>query len=231
MKKKRSKPVFKQYNQNQLLLLPPNLGSMIEEHHPVRIVNRIVDQIDISPLLKTYKGGGTSSYHPKMLLKVWIYGYLQNVYSSRKVEQALKENIHFMWLSGMQFPDHNTINDFRSKRLEGHFKSIFTQVVLLLVEEGLVDIKEIYTDGTKIEANANRYTFVWSKAIARSKERIKKQLEELWAYVQQVYQQEQGEPPEKPDFSEINPEQVQATIDSINAALSGKEIDKKKELN
>jgi len=231
MKKKKklhNKVTFKTYNQNQLLLIPPSWDSFIEENHPVRIVNRIVDQLDLKPLILTYEGGGSSSYHPKMLLKVLVYGYLRNIYSSRKIETALKENIHFMWLSGMQFPDHNTINDFRSKRLEGQFKSIFTQVVLLLVEEGLVDIKDIYTDGTKIEANANRYTFVWAKAIKRNKERIKTQLEELWAYVQQIYQSEEEQVPEKPNFEAISPDQVEATINSINEALADKDIEKKK---
>lgn len=231
MKKKQklhNKVTFKTYNQNQLLLIPPSWDSFIEENHPVRIVNRIVDQLDLKPLIATYEGGGSSSYHPKMLLKVLVYGYLRNIYSSRKIEMALKENIHFMWLSGLQCPDHNTINDFRSKRLEGQFKSIFTQVVLLLVEAGLVDIKDIYTDGTKIEANANRYTFVWAKAIKRNKERIKKQLEELWAYVQQVYQLEEEQAPEKPNFEAISPEQVKATINSINEALADKDIEKKK---
>lgn len=230
-KKSHNKVIFKTYNQNQLLLIPPSWDSFIDNNHPVRVVNRIVDQIDLSPLIATYEGGGTSSYHPKMLLKVLVYGYLRNTYSSRKIETALKENIHYMWLSGMQFPDHNTINDFRSKRLEGQFKSIFTQVVLLLVEEGFVDIKDIYTDGTKLEANANRYTFVWAKAIKRNKERIKEQLEELWAYVQQVYQTEEATLPEKPNFEAISPEQVEATINSINEALADKDIEKKRQIN
>jgi transposase len=138
-------------------------------------------------LEKSYKGGGTSSYHPRMLLKVIVYAYLRNLYSSRKIEQALQENIHFMWLSGQSKPDHNTINDFRGQRLQGHLKKIFHQVVLLLVEQGVISLKDIFVDGTKIEANANRYTFVWGKSIKTSKERIKKQLKKLWSYVVAPY--------------------------------------------
>lgn len=223
MKKRRSKPVFKQYNPNQVLLLPPELGSMIAEHHPVRVVSRVIDQIDISPLLKKYKGGGSSSYHPKMMLKVLIYGYLKNIYSSRKLEEALKENIHFMWLSGMSHPDHSTISDFRSNRLKDIIKDIFTQVVLLLAEEGLVDIKTIYTDGTKLEANANRYSFVWAKAIATNKHKIKEKLSLLWSYVEQVYQAEK-KAIERPDFKEISSEKVSETISKINEALADKEL-------
>ena len=132
----KSKVVFKDYNPKQNLLFPPNLSELIDEKHPVKIVSDIIDGLDIKNLIKTYKPGGTSCYHPKMLLKVLIYGYLSNIYSSRKMEQALKENIHFMWLSAMSRPDHNTLNRFRSERLKGEVKAIFTQIVLLLEKEG-----------------------------------------------------------------------------------------------
>ncbi|MEQ8648100.1 MAG: transposase, partial [Cyclobacteriaceae bacterium] len=157
------------------MLLPPSLEELIEENHPVRVVNDVIDRINIEPLLKQYKPGGTSVYHPRMLLKVLVYGYLSNIYSSRKMEAALKENVHFMWLSAMNRPDHNTIARFRSERLKDALRQVFGQVVELLVEEGLVSIKHIYTDGTKIESSANKYTFVWGRAIKTSKERIAKQ--------------------------------------------------------
>jgi len=220
------KVVFKTYHQNQLSLIPPSYDDLVPKNHPVRIVNTIVDHLDISALEKSYKGGGTSSYHPRMLLKVVIYSYLRNIYSSRKIEQALQENVHFMWLSGQSKPDHNTINDFRGKRLKGKFKNIFNQVVGLLAEQGVLSLKELYVDGTKIEANANRYTFVWGKSIKTSKERIKKQLKELWSYVEKVYTEEQMLP-NQPDFEEIDPEKVAQTIDTINQALKDKEVDKK----
>jgi transposase len=220
------KVVFKTYHQNQLSLIPPSYDDLVPKNHPVRIVNTIVDHLDISSLEKTYKGGGTSSYHPRMLLKVVIYSYLRNIYSSRKIEQALQENVHFMWLSGQSKPDHNTINDFRGKRLKGKFKNIFNQVVELLAEQGVLSLKELYVDGTKIEANANRYTFVWGKSIKTSKERIRKQLKELWSYVEKVYAEEQMLP-NQPDFEEIDPEKVAQTIDTINQALKDKKIDKK----
>ena len=151
-----SKVVFKSYAPNQMQLLPPSLEELIDKNHPVRIVNQIIEQIDIEPLLKKYHGGGSSSFHPRMMLKVLVYAYLSNVYSSRRIEAALKENIHFMWLSGMNQPDHNTLNRFRSERLKEVLKELFGKVVELLVASGHVSLKEVYTDGTKIEANANR---------------------------------------------------------------------------
>lgn len=220
------KIVFKTYNQDQLSLLPPSYGDLVPENHPVRVVNSIVDYLDINSIEKGYKGGGTSSYHPRMLLKVIIYAYLRNLYSSRKIEQALHENVHFIWLSGQSKPDHNTINDFRGKRLKGELKKIFNQVVLLLAGEGILNIKEIYVDGTKLEANANRYTFVWGKNIKNGRERITKQLKEIWRYVEQVYADEE-QTPNTPDFEAIAPDKVAETIEKINQALTGKEVDKK----
>ena len=112
--------------------------------HPVQIVNDVIEKIDPKLLISKYSGGGTSSYHPKMMSEVLVYSYLTNIYSSRKIEAALQENIHFMWLSGMQTPDHNTINNFRGQRLKGEIKDIFSQVVQLLAEEGLISFSLTY---------------------------------------------------------------------------------------
>jgi len=223
---KNRKVKFKEYAQNQIMLIPPSLEEMIDKNHPVRIVNQVIDQIDIDPLFVKYKGGGTSSYHPRMLLKVVVFSYLSNLYSSRRMETPLKENIHFMWISGMNTPDHNTINRFRSERLKLVLKQVFGQVVELLVAEGLVNLKEVYIDGTKIESKANRYTFVWGKAIKTSRERIKKQLEELWVYTQTVAKEElQDTTPTT--FEQIDSQKVTDTINKINNALKDKPVSKK----
>ena len=225
-KSNRTKVVFKDYSPNQILLLPPSLEDMIDPNHPVRVINQVIDSLDIDALIKKYKGGGCSSYHPRLMLKILIYGYLTNLYSSRKIEQAVTQNIHFMWLSGMTYPDHNTINRFRSERLKGALKEVFSQVVLLLVEQGIITLKEAYLDGTKIEANANKYTFVWGRSITKSKERIKKQLDELWNYAESVARDEL-ENNEPTSFEKIDQESVLRTIESIDKALKGKQIDKK----
>ena len=133
-----------------------------------------------------YKPSGTSSYNPAMLLRVLVFAYNNNIYSSRRNEEALQQNVCFVWLSGRVTPDHNTINRFPGQRVKDVLGNISTQVVELLAQEGLLSIKELYTDGTRIEANANRYTFVWGKAIKTSRERIQKQLIELWQYAQKI---------------------------------------------
>lgn len=208
-------------------MLPPSLEELIDKNHPVRIVNQVIDRIDIDPLLKKFKGGGTSSYHPRMLLKVLIYGYVTNTYSSRRMEAALKENIHFMWLAGMNKPDHNTINRFRSERLKEVLKTVFGKVVELLADAGHLSLKEVYTDGTKLEAQANRYTFVWGNAIKTNKAKMEQQLKELWAYAEGVAANElKEEAPES--FAPVSAQQVSETIEKIDKALEGKEITRKK---
>jgi hypothetical protein len=162
-----------------------------------------------------------------MLLKVLIYGYVCNNYSSRKIEAACKENIHYMWLSAMNFPDHNTINRFRCVRLKNALRNVFEEVVQLLVVEGLLSIEDVFTDGTKIEANASKYTFVWKKVIATNKEKMKKQLTEIWQYAQSVATVEDNMP-EPPDFTSIDKDKVQATVDKLNGILNTKpDVEKK----
>lgn len=92
--RKKGKPVFKRFVQNQPMLIPPSYDDLVPRNHPVRVVNEVVERIDIRGLEASYKGGGTSSYHSRMLLKLMVYGYLRNIYSSRKLEQAVNENIH-----------------------------------------------------------------------------------------------------------------------------------------
>ncbi len=95
-----ARPRFKPYLQTQAFLIPPSLDELIDQNHPVRIVSAVIDSIDIDNLLKKYKDRGTTSYNPRMLLKVLVYGYLNNIYSSRKLEAVLKENIHFIHAFG-----------------------------------------------------------------------------------------------------------------------------------
>ncbi|MFC0657538.1 hypothetical protein ACFFF3_16115 [Mongoliitalea lutea] len=104
-------------------------------------------------------------------------------------------------------------------------REIFSQVVLMLYDVGLLDIKDVYTDGTKIEANANRYTFVWGKAVKKSRERIAKQLQELWDYAAETAKEELGQLEEK--FENPSPQKVLETVEKINTALQGKEVDPK----
>lgn len=218
---------FKEYQQHQTTLFPPNPDDLLPQQHPARVISQIVDQVDIHALTKAYPGGGASAYHPRMLLKVLVLAYVSNIYSSRAIAAACQEHLAFMWISANARPDHNTINRFRSDRLKKIFKEIFTQIVILLAEKGVLSLsKEVFVDGTKIEANANRYTFVWAKGIKTQKEKLKKQLDELWAYAEEVAKEElKAAPP--PSIEQIKAEELAQTIQAINEALKDKEIDKR----
>ncbi|HEX8678267.1 MAG TPA: IS1182 family transposase [Segetibacter sp.] len=217
---------FKTYTRDQLQLIPEVLDDRIEDGHPVRVVDKVIDLLDLTALYRTYKGGGTSSHHPKMLLKAVIYAYIKNIYSSRKIEDAINSDINFIWLCGNCKPDHNTINRFRSEKAAPVLKDIFKQIVLLLAAEGLVSLKEAYVDGTKIEANANRYTFVWGNAIKTSKEKMIKQLDELWQYAQSIAKEELRDTAPL-EFKTIDADKVKQTVKNIEEAIKDKEVPKK----
>lgn len=217
--------MFKPYVQNQDFLIPPSWDDKIHKDHPVRIVNRVIDSLDLKALYDSYNNIGPSPYDPKMLLKAIVFAYLNNVYSSRKIEYQIKSNIHFIWLCANSEPDHNTINRFRGKRLSKFLKNIFKEIVLMLAEQGIINIKEIYVDGTKMEANANRYTFVWGKSVARNKKKMLERIDELWSYAQNVAKVEM-EDTATIDYEKVSPEVIAETIKRIEEALKDKEIPK-----
>ena len=156
MKKKETKAVFKPYVMGQPSLMPPDLEEMIPADHLVRVVNEAIERIDLSSILARYKGGGTSSYHPKMMLKALVYAYSQGIFSSRQIAKALRENVYFMWISGQNRPDFRTINRFRGEVMKGIIQEVFAATLDILIEAGYVKLEKYFVDGTTMEANAPR---------------------------------------------------------------------------
>jgi len=223
--RKRPEPVFKEYNQDQGLLLPPNLEEMVPEIHLVRIVNAIIDTMDIRAILKQYKGGGTSSYNPKMLLKAILYAYTQRIYSSRRIAKALRENINFMWLCGMNRPDFRTINRFRLSKLKGIIDELFYSLVEMLEEMKLINLENYFLDGTKIEANANKYTWVWKKSTKRYKENLLEKVKALLVEIDEENETEDKRYKEKDleemgEDAEINSETLKKRVEELNERLN-----------
>jgi transposase len=224
MKKNHGKVTFKRYSQEQAMLLPPSLGELIPDDHLVRVVNRVVEELDISAIVAKYKGGGTSAYHPKMMLKVLIYAYAERIYSSRGIAKAMRENVNFMWLSGQSQPDHRTINGFRGERMKGVIETVFASVVEVLVKEGHIQLEHYYVDGTKIEAQANKHRVVWAKRNRRYQEEIRDKVKEILEEVERVNTEEDerygdGDLPEVDIGKCIDSETLQKTIDEINQKL------------
>ena len=222
-----AKVVFKSYNQNDNLLFPPCLGDFIADNDPVRVLNTVVDNLDISEIESSYEGGGASSYNPRMLVKVVFYAYLQNVYSGRKMEQLLRRDVNFMWLSGMQRPDFNTINLFRKNRLADVVDNLFTQVVAMLVEGKFVSLEVQYIDGTKIEANANKYTFVWKRATKTNRGKLDKKVKAILKEAEKELDMELGEEKEEEITSAEMAERTERILDRMDeAGISDKRLRK-----
>jgi transposase len=222
-KKAKSKQVFKPYQQQQGMLLPPNLEELIPENHLVRVVNGTIDGLNLEPLLATYRGGGTSAYHPMLLLKVLVYAYVMKIYSSRKIAKALREDVNFMWLSGMSRPDFRTINLFRSSRLKEVIDRVFGSMVFFLEAHGYVDLNEYFIDGTKIEADSNRHKAVWAKNTKRYKEKTQQKLRELLRHIEQENEKENKRYGEK-DLAEMGNESTLTSEDVKEQISRLKEI-------
>ena len=218
-----AKLAIKSDNRKQNLLLPPSLDELVPENHMVRVVDAVIDRLDISDILSTYRGGGNSAFHPKMMLKVLVFAYLSNVYSSRRIEELLKRDIYFMWLSGMMRPDFRTINYYRGKRLKEGFDAVFTQVVELLHEEGFVSLKVQYIDGTKIESVANKYTFVWRGSVEKYDARLKAKTAAL---LSQIEQNHAIETLENPVSEELTAEEVAQRVERIKAKVDAAKLSK-----
>ena len=218
-----AKLAIKSDNRKQNLLLPPSLDELVPENHMVRVVDAVIDRLDISDILSTYRGGGNSAFNPKMMLKVLVFAYLSNVYSSRRIEELLKRDIYFMWLAGMKRPDFRTINYYRGKRLKEGFDAVFTQVVRLLHEEGFVSLKVQYIDGTKIESVANKYTFVWRGSVEKYDARLKAKTEAL---LRQIEQNHAIENQENPVPEELTAEEVTKRVERIKEKVDADNLGK-----
>jgi transposase len=218
------------YTMDQLCL-PMDLEEDIPPQHLVRVVNEAVNRLDDSIFASAYPGGGRDSYHPKMLTKVIIYAYTQRIYSSRQIAKAIRENVMFMWIAGRQRPDFRTINRFRSERMKSVLETVFTAVLQLLVESGYVKLDHYFVDGTKLEANANRYTFVWGKAVVKQQAKLQEKVQTLFQTISESERQEESEHagqdlPERGEAAQITSEKLAEATRQLEAKLKEKPKDK-----
>ena len=228
-----AKVQFKTYTPNEIVLFPSNLGERIPKDHPVRLLSRIVDGLDLTELIRTYKSGGTTPFHPRMLLKVVFYAYMNNIYSCRKIEDAMNWNIQYMWLSGNQHPSFSTINRFRSEHMKDCVNSLFIQVVKIMVALGQVSLGVQYIDGTKIESVANKYTFVWKKATLTNKAKLEEKIKSVLKQIDEGIAQDNAPSKEEGTMTDaIDSEHLQQLIDKVNEENSrlaqGSKEDKEK---
>jgi len=186
MGKIKTKAVFKEYNQQQIQLLPPSLDEFIPANDLVRVVNQVVDRLDLSSIINQYDGGGTSAYHPRMLTKVILYGYAMKIYTGRKLAKAIRQDVHFIWLAAFNRPDFRTINLFRSGILKETIEELFKQLLLFLIDHGHVRVENYFTDGTLVSADANKHQVVWRKSAERYKKIAEDKLPELMTQIEEL---------------------------------------------
>jgi transposase len=219
-----AKITFKELSGVQPTLFPENIFDKIAPNHPVRLINEVVDNLDISTIISKYQGGGTSSYHPRMMIKVLFFSYLSNVYSCRKIERVLEENIHFMWLSGCSTPDFRTINYFRGKRLQGEIHKLFAEVVRMLQELNYVSLDVQYIDGTKIEAATNKYTFVWRSSVEKNKVKLEEKIKSVIQDIENQTKEDDQTIAQNELVQVIDSKIIKDKLSQLNARL--KEADK-----
>jgi IS5 family transposase len=159
-----------------------------------------------------------------MMLKVIVYAYTQKIYSSRKIEKALWENIGFMWISGGNRPDFHTINTFRGSVMKEAVREVFASLMEFLVAEGYVKMENYFVDGTKVGANSNPHKVVWAKKTKRYKEKLQEQIEELLDEIERVNTEEEetyGDEnlEELGEKSQVTAEKVRQKVEEINQRL------------
>lgn len=212
---------FKPCMQHQIMLLPPDISELIPEQSMVRVIDSIVDDMDTSKLRALYPGGGAPAYDPVMMLKIVLFAYASGIYSSRKIAKATAENINFMWLCGMQPLDHNTINRFRTQRIRPVFEDIFLEIVMVLEKAGYITLDTYFLDGTKIEANANKYSFVWKKSTDRYQTALRAKVQTHLSEIDKLNDEEEALAPKEPE--QVNAETIREAATKINERLKKKE--------
>jgi len=222
---------FKSYIPNQMILFPQRIDEDIEENDPVRIINAVVDNLKLENFRKLYKERGRSPYNPKMLLKVIIYAYMNNVYSCRKIEKLLLRDIHFIWLAGHNKPDFITINRFRN-RVKNEINNVFTQLVLILASKGFVSLDVEYIDGTKIESKANKYTFVWRKTVVGNRNKLMNKIKVLLEQIDASIAQDNVTEETKTEFTPSQLDEIckelQSSIEEQQSSQPTKKEEKEK---
>ena len=208
---------FKPYTMEQGELIPTFLSEWVPDNHLARLISDIVDQLDLSKITERYSNRGEEAYHPAMLLKLWFYGYATGVFTSRKIRQAIEENIPFRWLCGGNRPDFRTISDFRKNNVE-IMPDLFRQVITIAMDLGYVSLGHVSIDGSKIKADASKHK-------AMSRERMKKEIERLENEIREALEKA-GQDDEQESQMALFPELInqevvdrQARLDKIKESL------------
>ena len=171
---------FRTIDRQTGFLLPPSVDEWLPEKHLARFVVEVIEGLDASAMCGAYRGSGSASYHPRLLLGILIYGYATGVFSSRKLERATYDSVAFRFIAANDHPDHDTIAAFR-RRFAKEIETLFVQVLLLAREMGLLKVGAVALDGTKIHANASKHSALSYEQAGKIEAQLKAEVAELMA--------------------------------------------------
>ncbi len=207
---------FRNYSQDLVISLPLHLEEVVGDNALAHLINKIVDDIALKSLEVYYLGTGCPPYHPKMLIKVWLYAYCSKVYTSRPLAKKLREDLVFMWLSGGQRPCFKTLSAFRSCRMKELVDEVFLTLLAYLVAHEYIDLSDLYLDGSKWEANANKHKITWAKNTNRYKEGVLDQIKDLLREFEELQKQEDAKYGANDLKEHQSPQAIQIVLNSAD---------------
>ncbi len=213
---------FKSNSSGQSFLLPPSLDEFVPQDSLARVVLEVVDYLDLKSLYLKYSSDGCPAYHPKIMLRILFYAYSNGIQSSRMIAQRLRQDTHFMYLSGMQIPDFRTISDFRKDNLD-LIKGYFKQIVLYCIELDMVSVGHISIDGTKIKAAASKKQTKDMASIEKELKKLEQEISDILTKAEKIDQDEDKEYGKTKSGDEL-PEEIQDKINRKNRLEQAKEI-------
>jgi transposase len=176
---------FRPINRDTGFLLPPSVDEWLPQRHLARFVVEVIDGLDLSELVKTYRGSGSASYHPAMLLGLMVYGYATKAFSSRAIERGTYDSVAFRFIAGNEHPDHDTIATFR-KRFLPQIQALFVEVLKLARAMGMLKLGTVALDGTKVHANASRHSALSYGHAKKIEKQLKKEVQQLLRLAEQA---------------------------------------------
>src|SRR5699024_6422436 len=205
--------MFKHYTMNQVIL-PLDLEIKLDKNDIAFAINDLVESIPVESFEDFARSTGCPAYHPRMMMKIILCAYTQSVFSGRKIEALLKDSIRMMWLAQGYGPSYRTINRFRTNPLvEELLRQCFVQFRSKLVQDKEIDAEAIFIDGTKIEANANKFTFVWRKSVERYSSNL---IEKSNLMYDELLEKEIIPAIERENEEELSAKEIETIIEKIN---------------
>jgi transposase len=235
--------MFRSDNQRQPFLLPPSLYDFVDQNHPAHLINDLVDQLDLTTLEASYGNLGQPAYHPRLMLKVILYGFTVGIFSSRKLQRACQENLAFKFLAGMETPAFRTFIEFRQRHRED-MQGVFVQTVKLARALGLARLGAVALDGSKVDANTSKHKAMSYGRMLAEEKRLQGEIQGLLERAEATDQQEDQEYGPEADGYQVGEElarreQRLQKIQEAKAALEAREqqehpgepIDPKKQIS